>query len=226
MRKTLFFFLALGITTGPMYLGGCAATNQTKGTVGGAAAGGILGGVIGKKSGHTKEGAVVGAVVGGVLGTIIGKRMDEQAKQLEEVPGVEDVSYNEEAQQIDARAEILFDVDSDLIKPSEAAKLDELAKVFASYPENIVFIEGHTDSDGTDEYNKTLSERRASAIENYLRSKNLDIASLSSAGLGESRPIASNATSEGKAKNRRVEIKISVDPNRVPQQETQTNTTL
>jgi outer membrane protein OmpA-like peptidoglycan-associated protein len=90
--------------------------------------------------------------------------------------------------------------------------------VFSRYPENIIVIEGHTDSDGSDAYNQTLSERRAAAIELYLRRKNLNIASLSSVGYGESRPIAPNTTAEGKALNRRVEIKISVDPNRVPQQ--------
>lgn len=114
------------------YLSGCSTTtNQTKGAIGGAAAGGVLGGIIGKKSDHTKQGAVIGAVVGGTLGAIIGRRMDEQATQLENVPGVEDVSYNEEQQTIDARAEILFDVDKAQINRSEAVKLDELAAVFA-----------------------------------------------------------------------------------------------
>jgi len=217
MIRITSFFLTIMLLT--LYLTGCGTSNQTKGAIGGATAGGILGGVIGKKSDHTKQGAVIGAVVGGALGAVIGRRMDEQAKQLEDVPGVEDVSYDEEQQTIDARAEILFDVDKAHINPSEAVKLDELAAVFAQYPENIVVIEGHTDSDGAEPYNQTLSERRAQAIENYLRSKNLDIASISSIGYGETRPIAPNTNPQGKAQNRRVEIKISVDPNRVPQAE-------
>lgn len=220
MMRITTFFLTMMLT---LYLTGCSTSNQTKGAIGGATAGGILGGVIGKQSDHTKQGAVIGAVVGGALGAVIGRRMDEQAKQLEDVPGVEDVSYDEEQQTIDALAEILFDVDKAHINPSEAIKLDELAAVFAQYPENIIVIEGHTDSDGAEPYNQTLSERRAQAIENYLRSKNLDIASISSVGYGESRPIAPNTNPQGKAQNRRVEIKISVDPNRVPQAEETNN---
>ncbi|MDY6991506.1 MAG: OmpA family protein [Pseudomonadota bacterium] len=220
MIRITTLFLAMMLT---LYLNGCGTSNQTKGAIGGATAGGVLGGVIGKQSDHTKQGAVIGAVVGGALGAVIGRRMDEQAQQLEDVPGVEDVSYDEEQQTIDARAEILFDVDKAHINPSEAIKLDELAAVFAQYPENIVVIEGHTDSDGTEPYNQTLSERRAQAIENYLHSKNLDIASISSVGYGESRPIAPNTNPQGKAQNRRVEIKISVDPNRVPQAEETNN---
>jgi outer membrane protein OmpA-like peptidoglycan-associated protein len=79
-----------------------------------------------------------------------------------------------------------------------------------------VVIEGHTDSDGSGEYNQKLSEKRAKAVENYLRGKQINIASISSVGYGESRPIASNATPQGKASNRRVELKISVDQSRVP----------
>ena len=117
--------------------------------------------------------------------------------------------------------EILFDVDSSAVKPSESMKLDDLASVFSKYPENKVIIEGHTDSDGSDQYNQQLSEQRAGAIAAYLRAKNLNLASLTSVGYGESMPVASNSTAEGKAKNRRVEINISVDPSRVPQDATQ-----
>lgn len=224
LKKEILLLLLMGIITNPLYLGGCATTSsQTKGTAIGAVTGGAIGAIIGNKSDHRDRGAIIGATVGGVLGNIIGKRMDDQAQELKKVPGVENVNYDPQQQKINTEMKILFDVDKADIKPSEAVKLDGLATTFAKYPENIVIIEGHTDSDGTNNYNQTLSERRATAIEQYLRQKSLNIASLSSVGYGETRPVVSNDTPENKEKNRRVEIKISVDPNRVPQESGQTN---
>ncbi len=217
MQKQIVCVLTATAVIMPL-LGGCGATNQTKGAVIGAGAGTVLGGVIGHQSDHKKEGAIIGAVAGTVIGALIGKRMDNQAAELEKVQGVEAVKVNTEAGQegIEAKMKVLFDVDKVDIKPAEALKLDDLAAVFAKYPENIVVIEGHTDSDGSNQYNQQLSERRAGAIEGYLRVKNLNIAKLSSVGYGESMPIAPNDTAMNKATNRRVEIKISVDPSRVP----------
>ena len=145
--------------------------------------------------------------MGGAVGAIIGRRLDNQAKELEQVPGVESVKVDQEKQKIEATLKINFDVDKDVIKPTEATKLDELAGVFTKYPENIVVLEGHTDADGAEAYNQTLSEKRAKSVENYLRGKNLNIASLSSVGYGETKPVSSNETQDGKAMNRRVEIK-------------------
>jgi outer membrane protein OmpA-like peptidoglycan-associated protein len=218
MRKTVLLFLTLTTITTPL-LFGCGATNQTKGAGIGAVAGAAIGAAIGDKPGREKEYGAIGAIAGGVLGSIIGQRMDQQAKDLEKVPGVETVSVNQETQKIETQMNVLFDTDKHNVKPSEAAKLDQLANVFAKYPENIVVIEGHTDSDGSDQHNQILSENRAAAIETYLRDKNLNIASISSAGYGESRPVAPNDAPANKAKNRRVEIKISVDQSRVPQQQ-------
>ncbi len=214
-QAALTLALALAIS-------GCAVSPEQKGALEGGAVGtivgGIAGGLIGDKTGGKKgTGAAIGAAVGGTLGAVIGYRMNRQKEQLEQVKGVESVNYDQEKQRIEATLRILFDVDKSVIKPSEAMKLDQLASVFMGYPENIVLLEGHTDSDGSDAYNQQLSERRAASIENYLRAKNLNIASLSSLGYGEARPVSSNATPDGKAQNRRVEIKISVDPNRVPQ---------
>jgi len=205
-------------------LGGCTLSPEQRGTaIGGgtgAIIGGALGSVIGRATGsddRTRD-AAIGVVVGGTLGAIIGKRLNQQQEELQRVPGVDNVNYDERQQTIDATLKILFDYDKANIKPNEAMKLEQLASVFAKYPENIITLAGHTDSDGSHAYNQQLSERRAAAIELYLRRKNLNIASLTSVGYGETQPIASNATPAGKAQNRRVEIRIAVDPNRVPQQ--------
>jgi outer membrane protein OmpA-like peptidoglycan-associated protein len=217
MKKIVSCFIISSLVLAIFYISGCETSKTVKGAGIGAAAGAAVGAIIGHQSDHRTEGAVIGGFVGGALGAIIGRRLDNQAKELKEVPGVEDVNVDQENQKINATLKINFDVDKDVIKPTEAAKLDELAGVFTNYPENIVMLEGHTDSDGTEAYNQTLSEKRSKSVENYLKGKDLNIASLSSAGYGETRPIASNETQEGKAMNRRVEMKISVDPNRVPQ---------
>jgi outer membrane protein OmpA-like peptidoglycan-associated protein len=216
--KKLFYRLAiLFVVFNLFYSTGCETTRTVKGAGIGTAAGAAVGAIIGHQSDHRTGGAVIGGVVGGAVGALIGRRLDNQAKELEQVKGMESVKVDKEQQKIEATLKINFDVDKDIIKPSEATKLDELAGVFSHNPENIVVLEGHTDSDGSEAYNQTLSEKRVKAAENYLRRKNINIASLSSIGYGETRPVASNETPEGKAQNRRVEIKISVDPNRVPQ---------
>ncbi|MBN2419907.1 MAG: OmpA family protein [Deltaproteobacteria bacterium] len=217
MKKNFCLSIILFLISGLFSLTGCETTRTTKGAGIGTAAGAAVGAIIGHQSDNRTEGAVIGGVVGGAVGALIGRRLDNQAKELEQVQGMESVKVDQEQQKIEATLKINFDVDKDIIKPAEATKLDELAGVFSNYPENIVLLEGHTDADGSEAYNQTLSEKRVKAAEYYLRGKNLNIASLSSVGYGETRPVASNETQEGKAQNRRVEIKISVDPNRVPQ---------
>ena len=227
MNKFHILIPVLAITLG---LGGCASmSREQQGAVGGATAGGVvggaIGGIIGNRSGNAKEGAVIGGAAGAVLGAIIGQRMNQQKEELEQVPGVERVEYDEQQQTIDMQMQIFFDFDKYDIKVTEAVKLQRLGDVFRKYPENIVVIEGHTDSQGTDAYNLALSRNRAASVEIYLRQMNLNIASLSSVGYGESQPIADNMTEAGRAQNRRVEIKITADPNRVPQQQTPVSTT-
>jgi outer membrane protein OmpA-like peptidoglycan-associated protein len=218
MKKTVACLMILILMSGGLFLSGCSASKTAKGAGIGAATGAVVGGVIGHQSGHKTGGAVIGAAAGAGIGALIGRRLDKQAQELEQVPGVESVSVDQEQQKIEAVLKINFDVDKDVIKPTEAVKLDDLANVFSKYPENIVLLEGHTDADGPDDYNQLLSERRARSVENYMRTKNLNIVSLTSVGYGESRPLADNDTPAGKEVNRRVEIKISVDPNRVPQE--------
>lgn len=218
----LFITLTTLTFTTPLLLNGCATSNQTKGAGIGAVIGAGLGAALGDKSGKEKEAGIAGAVIGGVVGGLIGRRMDQQAEELQNVSGVEDVNVDKTAGQenIEAKMKVQFEVNKADLIPQEATKLDELATVFAKYPENKIVIEGHTDSDGKDEYNQKLSERRAAAIEAYLKAKNLGIASLTSVGYGESRSIAPNDSPVNKAKNRRVEIKIAVDASRVPEQQT------
>ena len=105
-----------------------------------------------------------------------------------------------------------FDFDKSDIKKSDEAELKKGIDFVKKYPGSKVRVDGHTDSIGTDQYNQKLSERRAEAVKNYLVQKGaVDASKITSMGHGETKPIASNKTKEGRAQNRRVEILILSD---------------
>ncbi len=101
---------------------------------------------------------------------------------------------------------ILFDTDSAHIRPESLPTLDQVVTLLGSEPSWSLTIEGHTDSTGTEPHNQTLSEQRAKAVRDYLVGKGVAAARLTSAGFGQSRPVADNATELGRAANRRVEL--------------------
>lgn len=175
--------------------------------VGGALAGMLLGGVIGGRTGR-----IVGAGIGGVAGGIIGYKMDQQIRELKEQTagsGV-DVSETDNGQAILVNLPngVTFDVNSYALKPEFRDTLDTIAASLKKYPNSLVDVYGHTDSTGSNEYNQTLSENRARTVANYLTSQGVADARIRSQGFGETMPVASNDTDEGRSRNRRVEIKI------------------
>ena len=109
-------------------------------------------------------------------------------------------------------AEALFDHDKSALKPEGKAALHELGDEIKAKGGRVVDIDviGHTDSDGTEEYNQALSERRAQSVKDYLVSEGVDASIIDVSGEGEFNPIASNATREGRAENRRVDIHVGV----------------
>ena len=86
--------------------------------------------------------------------------------------------------------------------------LDKVAQSLVQYPDSLIDVTGHTDSTGSSTYNQTLSENRARAVADYLASRGVAAGRVRSQGYGETQPVASNATEEGRSANRRVEIKI------------------
>lgn len=104
---------------------------------------------------------------------------------------------------------ILFETNSDKIKTSSYANLDQLAKLLNQYPDSHVEIEGHTDSDGSEAANLDLSKRRAASVLTYLSTHGIKAERMHSEGFGEARPIAPNTTKAGKAQNRRVDFKLT-----------------
>ena len=105
-------------------------------------------------------------------------------------------------------ADTFFDFDKDTLKPEGRQVLDQVASQATSINLETLIAVGHTDSIGTEQYNQGLSERRANTVKNYLVSKGIDPNRIYTEGKGELQPIASNATREGRAQNRRVEIEI------------------
>jgi outer membrane protein OmpA-like peptidoglycan-associated protein len=199
------FVLALALVT--TVQSGCATKTQT-GAVVGAAGGAVAGGVIGKVAGSTAKGAIIGAVVGGAAGAIIGRQMDKQAKELEQNIKGAKVERVGEGIQVTFESGLLYDFDSDVVKPDARTNLRELASSLDKYPDSDLIIIGHTDQVGSSEYNQRLSERRASAATRYLVSQGVSGSRVATRGLGETEPVESNETEAGRAANRRVEVAI------------------
>lgn len=195
---------------------GCASMNNTgKGAVIGAGTGGAVGGVIGRATGNTAQGAIIGAAVGGAAGAIIGRQMDQQAEELEgdlanaEVTPIEDPQTGETAGiAVTFDNAILFDFGKSTLKPQARADLSDLAASLQRYDNTDVVVYGHTDSVGGDAFNMDLSEQRAEAAASYLMSQGVPRFRITTVGKGETEPIATNSTDEGRALNRRVEIAI------------------
>ena len=177
------------------------------GGVGGAVVGGLLGGLIGGKTGR-----IVGAGLGGVAGGVVGYKMDQQIKTLREQTSGTGVDVTEtdggKAILVNLPDGVTFDVGSATLQPAFRATLDKVAQSMIDYPQSLIDVYGHTDSTGSDAFNQRLSEQRATTVMNYLISRGVPASRLRSQGFGETMPVASNDTVDGRAKNRRVEIKI------------------
>jgi outer membrane protein OmpA-like peptidoglycan-associated protein len=177
------------------------------GAAGGTVLGGLLGGVIGGRTGR-----IIGAGVGGVAGGVVGYKMDQQIKELKEKTAGSGVDVTEvdngQAILVNLPEGVTFDVGSYSLKPQFRATLDEVARSLNQYPDSLIDVYGHTDSTGSDAFNQTLSENRARTVANYLITQGVSAARVRNQGFGETMPVADNATLEGRARNRRVEIKI------------------
>jgi outer membrane protein OmpA-like peptidoglycan-associated protein len=207
IQKTLTSIAAVAII-----LAGCKSMNKTqKGAIIGTAGGGAVGAVIGKAAGNTALGAIIGATVGGVTGAVIGHKMDKQAKEIEnKVPGAK-VERVGEGIVVEFSEKILFGFNQSNLNATASSNLDKLTTILKEYPDTDIEIQGHTDSKGTDEYNMTLSEKRAGSVASYLRGKGIPSGRIRTKGYGETAPVASNETEDGRAQNRRVNFLITAN---------------
>ena len=199
-------------------LAACTTTNpytgeqQVSKTAGGAALGALAGAGAGLLAGgDDRRNALIGAGIGALVGGGIGNYMDRQDAELRAQLQGTGVSVTRVGDQIvlNMPSNITFASDQDQVIPGFYPTLNSVALVLNKYNQTLVDILGHTDSDGDDGYNLALSQRRAQSVGNYLSTQRVDPRRFLVTGMGESQPVASNSTREGKALNRRVEIQIS-----------------
>ncbi len=175
------------------------------GGVGGAGLGYLLGSVIGGKTAR-----ILGAGIGGVAGGAIGYQKDKQIKELRESTAGSGIDVTDNGDGILLNLpDVTFAVDSTEISGSFQSALDRVAQSMIQYPNSLIDVYGHTDSTGSDAYNLDLSKRRADAVARYLISRGVSSARIQTQGMGEGYAVADNATAEGRARNRRVEVKIT-----------------
>ena len=190
----------------------CSSMNRTqKGAVVGTAAGGAMGAVIGKATGNTALGAIIGAAVGGTAGAVIGNQMDKQAEEIAKTVPDAKVLRVGEGITVEFSSAVLFEFGQSSLSNDAKANLDKLVIVLRDFPDTDIEIQGHTDSKGSLTFNQGLSERRATAVSNYLISRNLLASRLTVVGFGETLPKHLNDTEDGRAQNRRVEFVITAN---------------
>jgi len=207
MKNIVAYFIIIGL------LASCSQTkkmsNQDKGVAIGATGGAVAGGVIGHKAGNTALGAVIGGVVGGVAGGIIGHHMDKQKKELEDIKEAKvETIKNGEGLKVTFEEGILFATNSSTLNPASQDALNKFATSLKNNQETNIVISGHTDNTGNDAINDPLSEKRADAVANFLKSKGVAGGRMTTIGAGSRQPVATNETAEGRQQNRRVEVVI------------------
>lgn len=178
----------------------------TKGAILGTLAGAVAGAAIGGHD-HRAGGAIIGAATGAIAGGLIGTYLDKQAQELDAIPGAE-VQRRDDSLLVNFQSTLLFDTNSSTLNPGAYDRLRSLARTLNNYPKSDVIIKGHTDSVGSEIHNQTLSEHRADRVRNFLVAEGVASPRVTAIGFGESMPVSTNASPEGRQQNRRVEIEI------------------
>ncbi|WP_037315450.1 OmpA family protein [Ruegeria halocynthiae] len=202
--------LFLGACTDPGTLNLPSDPNQN------AKQGALLGGLVGAGVGAIANdsdpllGALAGGAIGAAGGGLIGNQLDQQAAELRQQLANDGITIVNAGDRLIVTVpnDITFDTDSSTVRPALRSDLVRVGQNLVRYPNSNVQVIGHTDSDGEASYNQGLSERRAQSVADVLQANGVSGARISTVGLGESRPAASNLTPEGKAQNRRVDIEI------------------
>ena len=197
--------------------GGCANMNNTGkgavyGTAGGAAAGALLGQAIGGNSKATLLGMAAGAAIGALAGTGVGYMMDKQEQDMRNaLAQSEAIAIQREGNvlALTFKSDFTFAVNSSALRSGLYAELDRVAQVLAAYPQTTIFVAGHTDSTGSEEYNMKLSQQRADSVKNALIQRGVAAQRITAVGYGEGQPVGDNQTEFGRQQNRRVEVRIN-----------------
>lgn len=218
-NKTAIAFSA--VLAGSMLLASCASyTGQTNApddpnrtrnnALIGAGIGAVAGLLSGSDATERRQRALVGAGVGGLAGGAIGAYQDRQEAELRRQTAGTGIQVDREGDVIKLNLPdgVTFDFNKSDLKPQFYPALNNVARTLAEYNQTIVEVSGHTDSIGTDAVNQRLSEQRAASVGNYLIGQGLQRERFEIVGFGKRHPIADNSTEQGRALNRRVEIRV------------------
>ncbi len=201
-----------GCTTFDAYTGEQKASNTSKGAGIGAGAALIASYIANKdkSSSERKKRMLRDAGIGAIVGGGVGYYMDTQEAKLRKQLRDSGVSVERDGDNINLimPGNITFPSNSSDLKADFYSVLDSVALVLEEFDKTIVAVAGYTDSKGSDAYNQTLSEKRAQSVASYLKTRKINPARFEVFGFGEKNPIADNATTEGRAINRRVEISL------------------
>jgi outer membrane protein OmpA-like peptidoglycan-associated protein len=213
-KSALVAMLALSVAgcyTYDPYTGEKKVSDTTKGAGIGAAAGAVVGLLTGGDAAAHRKNALIAAGVGALAGGAIGNYMDRQEANLRHDLAGTGVSVTRMGDNITLNmpGNITFKSDSAELDPSFYKVLNSVNVVVKKYNKTVVEVAGHTDSTGAAEYNQKLSERRANSVAQYLESQGLANNRVVTVGAGESKPVADNATPEGRQANRRVELTLT-----------------
>lgn len=194
-----------------LLLAGCQNVQSNPNTAGGALLGALGGAAVGAAvTRHNARGALIGAGIGLLAGAAVGQYLDNQQRDLERsLAGTgATVDRDGNALLVTFPAQVTFASGSSQIMPGFYRTLDDVSNTLNQYPQSYLDVVGHTDSEGSEAFNQDLSERRANAVANYFRSRGVLPDRIAPYGMGETQPVASNATPAGRQANRRVELRI------------------
>ena len=193
------------------YTGEQKTSHATRGAIFGALGGAAIGALTNTSSGkQAARNALIGAGIGALAGGAIGGYMDNQEAELRQRLRSAGVSVQRQGNNIVLvmASDITFPVDGDQVNPQFYQTLAAVGEVLTEYNKTTIEVSGHTDSTGAAQYNQDLSQRRANSVAYVLSQNGVMPQRMYVIGLGETRPVATNATPAGRAKNRRVEIQI------------------
>lgn len=217
MRTSRATFLVTAVSAAALGLSACAQQGQGGGmsrTGGGALLGALGGAAIGAATGEDGrdrvERGLAGAAIGGLAGGAVGAFMDSQQQELEQdLQGTgAQLVRQEETIIITVPNNVTFPFDSADLSPQGRNALADVADTLARNPNTTIDVIGHTDATGDDQYNIDLSLRRAESVMDYLVASGVSRSRIEAFGAGESQPVATNQTEQGRAQNRRVELRI------------------
>lgn len=210
--------IIIAMATAMVFVSGCTTldpytreektSSATKGALIGAGVGAVVGLISGDDAVERRQHALIGAGIGALAGGSIGYYQDKQEAELRaelEGTGVSVTRIGDNIT-LNMPGNVTFATDSSDLSPAFFDVLSSVGKVLAEFEQTVVEVAGHTDSTGSNEYNQSLSERRARSVSSYLQSQGVIPGRLITVGMGETRPVSDNGTASGRQLNRRVEI--------------------